>query len=186
MSVNNPVLCPNFGVDHTTTLRCCLPMVMGGRVGAVFTFAVPRDTWPKYRHDLPIIKKYLEETAPGLSSLRLLKVSKEQALRDPLTKCHNRRFMDEYLMQFESLHQRSPKQVGFIMADLDFFKMVNDEHGHLAGDMILQQVANILRETIRKSDLLIRYGGEEFLIMLLEINKDGATLEVAEKLRKDI
>jgi len=186
MSVSNPVLCPNFGVDHTTTLRCCLPMVMGGRVGAVFTFAVPRTAWSRYRHDLPIIKKYLEETAPVLSSLRLLKVSKEQALRDPLTKCHNRRFMDEYLMQFESLHQRSPKQVGFIMADLDFFKMVNDEHGHLAGDMILQQVANILRENIRKSDLLIRYGGEEFLIMLMEINNEGATREVAEKLRKAV
>jgi len=89
-------------------------------------------------------------------------------------------------MQFESLHQRSPKQVGFIMADLDFFKMVNDEHGHLAGDMILQQVANILRENIRKSDLLIRYGGEEFLIMLMEINNEGATREVAEKLRKAV
>lgn len=186
MSVNNPVLCPNFGVDHATTLRCCLPMVMGGRVGAVFTFAVPRAAWSAARHDLPIIRKYLEETAPVLSSLRLLKVSKEQALRDPLTKCHNRRFMDEYLMQFESLHQRSPKQVGFIMADLDFFKMVNDEHGHLAGDMILQQVADILRNNIRKSDLLIRYGGEEFLIMLMEINNEGACLDVAEKLRKAV
>ncbi len=183
ISENNPHICPYFGVEHSQEVRCCLPMVMGGRVGAVFTFIVERATWKNRKQDLLILKKYLEETAPILASLRLLQISKEQALKDPLTNCHNRRFMDEYLVQFESLHARNPRKLGFIMADLDHFKMVNDEYGHLAGDEVLKQLADIMRKNIRKSDLLIRYGGEEFLIILMEISSDGLAKNIAEKLR---
>lgn len=182
-SEKNPHLCPYFDIDHEQEVRCCLPMVMGGRVGAVFTFVTPRIKWEENKKDLPIITKYLDETAPTLASLRLLQISREQALRDPLTKCHNRRFMDEYLVQLEGLNSRTPRNVGFVMADLDHFKMVNDEFGHLAGDEILKQLAEILRKNIRKSDLLIRYGGEEFLIILMDINIDGAAMQIAEKLR---
>lgn len=183
ISFNNPHICPYFGINTQTHVRCCLPMVMGGRVGAVFTFVVEKQEWGQRQHDISIIKKYLDETAPILSSLRLLQISKEQALKDPLTKCHNRRFMDEYLAQFERLNQRKQRKIGFIMADLDHFKMVNDEFGHLAGDDVLKQLAEIIRNTIRKSDVLIRYGGEEFLIMLMEIEQEGITVDVAEKIR---
>lgn len=182
-SEHNPHLCPYFDIDHEKDIRCCLPMVMGGRVGAVFSFISSRKEWQKTKKNLPIIRKYLDETAPTLASLRLLQISREQALRDPLTKCHNRRFMDEYLVQLEGLSSRSPRNVGFVMADLDHFKMVNDEFGHLAGDEILKQLAEILRENIRKTDLLIRYGGEEFLIVLMELTNEGEAEQVAEKLR---
>ena len=182
-SKNNPHLCPYFGIDHAKEIRYCMPMVMGGRVGAVFTFVVPRNSWHMVRKNIGVMKKYLDETAPTLASLRLLQISKEQALRDSLTGCHNRRFMDEYLGQLEGLHHRNQRKLGFIMADLDHFKMVNDEFGHLAGDEILKQLATILRQNIRKSDLLIRYGGEEFLIILMEITNEGVALETAEKLR---
>lgn len=182
-SENNPHLCPYFDIEHEKEVRCCLPMVMGGRVGAVFTFVCARPEWEEKKNDLPIIMKYLEETAPTLASLRLIQISREQALRDPLTKCHNRRFMDEYLVQLEGLNSRSPRNVGFIMADLDHFKMVNDEFGHLAGDEILKQLAEILRNNIRKTDLLIRYGGEEFLIVLMEMSNKGEAFQIAEKLR---
>lgn len=185
-SENNPQLCPYFGIDHTKEVRCCMPMVMGGRVGAVFTFVTPLPTWQAIKMNLGIIKKYLEETAPTLSSLRLLQITKDQALRDPLTQCHNRRFMDEYLGKLEGLHVRNGRKLGFIMADLDHFKMVNDEFGHLAGDEVLKQLAAILQQNIRKSDLLVRYGGEEFLIILMEINQDGISLEIAEKLRSAV
>lgn len=185
-SYSNPHLCPYFNIDHQKEVRCCLPMVMGGRVGAVFTFIVSREQWLEKKRDLSMMRKYLDETAPTLASLRLLQISKEQALRDPLTKCHNRRFMDEYLVQLEGLNSRSPRNVGFIMADLDHFKMVNDEFGHLAGDDVLKQVAEILRKNIRKSDLLIRYGGEEFLIVLMETTKECSTMDIAEKLRMAI
>lgn len=185
-SEHNPELCPYFGVDHSREIRCCMPMVMGGRVGAVFTFVIQKENWEKIKVNLGIIKKYLEETAPTLASLRLLQISKEQALRDPLTQCHNRRFMDEYLGKLEGLHHRNQRKIGFIMADLDHFKMINDEFGHLAGDEILKQLAETLRQNIRNSDLLIRYGGEEFLIILMEISQDDVALQTAEKLRQAV
>lgn len=184
-SAGNPVLCPHFCVDPEKQVRCCIPMVMGGRVGAVFSMVAEREEWDIISHKLPLIRKYLDETAPVLSSLRLLQLTKDQALRDPLTKCHNRRFLDEYLSQYEYLTQRDGRTVGFLMADLDHFKMVNDEHGHQAGDMILKQIVEIIRNSIRRSDLLIRYGGEEFLILLLEIEPNGSE-PVAEKIRNAV
>ena len=183
ISLNNPYLCPYFGIGSTDDIRCCIPMVMGGQVGAIFTFVVNRTIWEAKENEIPIMKKYLDETAPILSSLKLLQLSKERALRDPLTNCHNRRFMDEFLIQLEHQNSRKPQKLGFIMADIDHFKMVNDEFGHLAGDEVLKQFSVILKQNIRKSDLLIRYGGEEFLVMLLDIKDENSTITIAEKLR---
>jgi len=129
-----------------------------------------------------ILRRYLDVAAPVLSSMRLLHLTKEQAVRDPLTHCHNRRFLDEYIKQYEVLSQRHEKKVGFLMIDLDFFKQVNDQYGHQTGDSVLLEIANLIRESIRRSDLLIRYGGEEFLVLLLEIDSE-TTHVVAEKVR---
>lgn len=181
-TAHNPVICPYVSIDTDADVRTCLPMVMGGRVGAVFSFVVSRPQWEQMRGKLVMIKKYLDETAPVLSSLRLLQLTREQALRDPLTRCHNRRFLDEFLSHFEQTSARYAKKSGFLMLDLDHFKMVNDEFGHLAGDSILQQVVVIIRNSIRSSDLLIRYGGEEFLVLLLEIESEDI-VRVAEKIR---
>ncbi|CAG34864.1 GGDEF domain-containing protein [Desulfotalea psychrophila] len=182
-SNNNPHLCPFFGLENEMEIRCCLPMVMHGRVGAIFTFTTNRNQWSVTQREIVIIQKYLDETAPILSSLQLLEATKAQSLKDPLTRCHNRRFMDEYLKHLEVLHKREPQQVGFIMADIDHFKMVNDEEGHQAGDSVLRQLAKILKMVIREQDLTIRYGGEEFLIILHNISEASAPEIVGEKIR---
>ncbi len=178
----NPVLCPYFNIDTDKHVRCCLPMVMGGRVGAVFSFLFPKAEWDPNRKRLVMLRKYLDESAPVLSSLRLLEASKEQSLRDALTDCYNRRYLDEYLPNLESLSKRECRKVAILMADLDFFKQVNDQYGHQAGDAVLRQVAQIIRRSLRESDLLVRYGGEEFLILLHEPTEGGA-LFAAEKIR---
>ncbi len=183
VSFYNPMLCPYFNCDTNSFVRCCLPMVMGGQVGAVFSFVAPKRTWETLRsQQLPVLRKYLDASAPVLSSLRLLRLSKEQSLRDPLTHCHNRRFLDEFLSKYEPLSEREGKKAGFLMADLDYFKQVNDAYGHEAGDAVLQQIVTTINESIRRSDLLIRYGGEEFLILLQDI-QNGMAEQVAEKIR---
>ncbi len=184
-SFYNPVLCPHFNCDHNKEARVCMPMVMSGHVGAVFSFLLPQNDWERIREVLPIIRKYLDEAAPVLSSLRLLQASKEQSLRDPLTQCLNRRFLDEFISKYEPLSEREGKKAGFLMADVDYFKQVNDEYGHEAGDAVLQQVVGIIKSSIRRSDLLIRYGGEEFLILLQEVKNDAAEA-VAEKIRANV
>ncbi len=186
VSFYNPMLCPYFNCDTNAYVRCCLPMVMGGQVGAVFSFLAPKRNWENLRsQQLPVLRKYLDASAPVLSSLRLLRLSKEQSLRDPLTHCHNRRFLDEFLSKYEPLSEREGKKTGFLMADLDYFKQVNDAYGHEAGDAVLQQIVTTINESIRRSDLLIRYGGEEFLILLQDI-QDGMAEQVAEKIRSAV
>jgi diguanylate cyclase (GGDEF)-like protein len=161
-------------------------MVMGGKVGAVFTFMIRRTQWERARNEIvPVVRKYLDEAAPVLSSLNLLQLSKEMSLRDPLTHAHNRRFLDEFITKYEPLCQRDGRRTGLLMADLDYFKQVNDEHGHEAGDRVLKDVVAIIKDSIRKSDLLVRYGGEEFLVLLQDIEPD-ASFEVAEKIRSKV
>lgn len=184
-SYPNPVLCPYFNCDQQTHIRCCLPMVMGGKVGAVFSFLVLRTEWESRRKQLVILRRYLDVTAPMLSSLRLLQKTKDQSLRDPLTQSYNRRFMDAYFVQYEPLVKRNGRNVGFLMADLDYFKQVNDQNGHQAGDSILQQTVKIINSHIRCSDMLIRYGGEEFLIILPDVASD-ALLSIGENIRSAV
>lgn len=181
----NPALCPFFHVDPKARVRCCLPMLMGGTVGGIMTFVVPADEFAGKRLALSIVQKYLTECAPVLTSLNLLEMTREQSLRDPLTGMHNRRFLDGYMHQYEEIARRTEKRVGFLMVDVDFFKQINDQYGHLAGDAVLKELSELLRRSVRAADLVVRFGGEEFLILLHEVRQDFVQ-SVAEKIRQTV
>lgn len=104
---------------------------------------------------------------------------------DPLTGLYNRRFLDQALKREISLAKRNKIPFSIILIDLDFFKIYNDTHGHLDGDDALRMVARHLRETLRAEDLAVRYGGEEFLVILPRASRSGA-LAIGERLRKRI
>ncbi|MFZ5797585.1 MAG: diguanylate cyclase [Thermodesulfobacteriota bacterium] len=185
-SYNNNRLCPYFNIDHREYHRYCIPMVMGGSVGVILSFMAPRKQLDVRKKQITLMRKYLDECAPILNSLRLLKLLKSQTLKDPLTQCYNRRFLEDYLNQYEPLAKRNKSKIGLFMLDLDYFKMVNDEHGHQAGDQILKEVVELIRDQIRESDLLVRFGGEEFLVILLEVHNCGSSEDVAEKVRQAV
>ncbi|MEW5939997.1 MAG: diguanylate cyclase [Chloroflexota bacterium] len=90
----------------------------------------------------------------------------EQAIRDPLTGAFNRRFFSETLDQSVSRAAREGKPVSIIILDLDFFKKFNDTHGHKCGDLMLQSLADFLFKNTRGGDIVCRYGGEEFVILM--------------------
>jgi diguanylate cyclase (GGDEF)-like protein len=102
-----------------------------------------------------------------------------------MTGLHNRRFLEESVDTLIAQAQRRKSPMAFLMLDLDYFKMVNDTYGHDAGDTVLKALAKVLTHSVRASDYVIRYGGEEFLILLQETNAEGA-VEVAEKIRKAV
>lgn len=124
-------------------------------------------------------KRYTDHLRESLSE------SAEHAVTDPLTGVSNRRFLDNHL---ETLFERARvrgKLLSLMVADIDHFKAVNDRYGHEAGDEVLREFARRLRECIRHVDLICRYGGEEFVVVMPDADAQTAMV-VAERLREQV
>lgn len=106
----------------------------------------------------------------------------DQATKDPLTKCYNRRQFEELAKNEIQRSRRYNHPFCLFMIDADHFKNVNDTHGHAVGDLVLQALADCCRRTLRESDIVARFGGEEFVILLPEASIENA-FRVAERLR---
>lgn len=104
---------------------------------------------------------------------------------DELTELKNRHYFDIIYPSLENESERYKKPMSMILFDLDHFKKINDTYGHDVGDTVLQRTAELIKTTARKSDIAIRWGGEEFIILLPQTNLDGAII-LAEKLRTSI
>ena len=109
----------------------------------------------------------------------------EASNRDGLTGVFNRRYLEQTISKEFFRIKRYGGTLSFILLDLDYFKNINDQYGHLAGDEVLRQTADVLSLCIREADTLGRYGGEEFGIILPETRLEGA-LVLAERLRQNI
>jgi len=109
-------------------------------------------------------------------------VAQERAMTDALTGLLNRYGLQHIVAREHAEARRYNRPLSCLMIDLDNFKTINDTHGHTAGDLALQQVAGILREAVRGSDTVFRYGGEEFLVLLPETDLEGA-VALGEKIR---
>lgn len=122
---------------------------------------------------------------PKVLELEIFRKAEASIYRDDLTDLHNFRYLREHLAREVGLCRRHHSIVSVVMIDVDDFKHYNDRNGHLAGNDVLVDVARILRESIRDSDVAVRYGGEEFTLILSATGKSGA-LEVAERVRRRI
>lgn len=121
----------------------------------------------------------------AINNSKLYRKTLNEAIRDSLTGIHNRRYFTDRLMDEIDRAQRYDDPVSLILCDIDNFKIINDTHGHPAGDRILVHLSEILSQKRRKSDIVARYGGEEFALILLNTPKDEA-IQIAEKIRADI
>jgi diguanylate cyclase (GGDEF)-like protein len=184
-SVDFPAICRHFRQGESKE-HYCIPMTIGGGTVGVVQFLLPTHSTPAqrnmYERHVYKAEQYIKESLPVLEAKRLMQTLRESALVDPLTGLHNRRFLQESVENLCAAAKRRGKLIGLLMCDLDYFKQVNDTHGHAAGDKILQQTAHAIRSAVREADLVIRFGGEEFLIVLLDI-KESEALVVAEKIR---
>lgn len=105
--------------------------------------------------------------------------------RDTLTRLFNRRFLPSVISREINIANRQQEHFALLLLDIDHFKSVNDTHGHEAGDMVLQQMAALLLNNTRSGDFVFRYGGEELVILLVEVTPEQA-LQIAEKIRQQI
>lgn len=117
-----------------------------------------------------------------LRNALLYRAAIQSALRDPLTDTGNRIAMDQVLQREVELARRNLQPLSLLMLDLDHFKAINDQHGHSAGDEVLKAVADTLKVQLRNVDMVFRYGGEEFLVLLSGTCRDAASM-VGERLR---
>lgn len=131
-----------------------------------------------------VIDQLAEHLLPVIERLRVLEDLQAKALRDPLTDLMNRRYMEEMLDNL-CQHSNQGYQISVILIDVDHFKKVNDTYGHQAGDSLLKDLSILLKGHVRSNDVVCRYGGEEFCMILLDTPPNVA-IKRAEKIRRAV
>jgi diguanylate cyclase (GGDEF)-like protein len=149
----------------------CEPLVVGGKViGSVLVNQPASATAP----DPQTVHQTVTQAAPVLANLRNLALAELRAATDPLTGLPNQRSVQDALLRMVAQASRMVEPLGAILVDLDHFKQINDVHGHDRGDEVLAAVARALRNAVRESDFIGRYGGEEFVVLLPGTDREGA------------
>ena len=160
----------------------CVPSLVGGEViGSVLVDHAD----PLERSELDRIVESVSQAAPVLANLRNLAVAEIRAATDGLTGLPNARTVREDVKRMVAQAARSKLPLSAVLCDLDHFKQINDVYGHERGDEALAAAATAMRATVRESDLVGRYGGEEFLILLPDTDLEGA-LVLANKLCAEV
>lgn len=131
--------------------------------------------------DVRLLELLIGHTTQAIGRIRLQRELREQAIRDPLTGVYNRRYFNEVVERELVRAKRYDHPIGFLMIDVDGFKAINDRFGHQTGDKILRAVADLLVAQVRETDLVVRYGGDEFLVMLIETN--GQTEAITKRIQ---
>jgi diguanylate cyclase (GGDEF)-like protein len=163
-----------------------MPMIARGEVLGLLVFSALADGADGQPADaLDEISALADAMSLALSNIALREKLRSQALRDPLTGLYNRRYMEDMLQRLVLVSERSGAPLSVIMIDLDHFKRLNDEHGHLLGDTVLRSVASSIMGALRESDVACRYGGEELTVLLPDCALQDALVK-AELLRSRI
>lgn len=149
----------------------CVPMLALGEALGVVTLNV--SDAPVFPSNVEqFAKTFADQIAFAIANLRLQETLRTRAVRDALTGLYNRRYMEEALARELLRASRNHGQVGVMMIDVDYFKRFNDTHGHAGGDALLQQFARLMQNVVREEDVVCRYGGEEFFVVLPDANAD--------------
>lgn len=161
--------CQHMGNVEDKTL--CVPLLAHGH--AIGLLHVLLGEGNEQIH-LNIVFTIAEHLGLALANLNMQEKLREQAIKDPLTRIYNRRFMDETLEKELNRSERHDKPFTILLLDIDHFKPFNDNFGHDAGDFVLRRLGELLTDCVRKEDVACRVGGEEFAILLPETNVEDS------------
>jgi diguanylate cyclase (GGDEF)-like protein len=162
----------------------CTPLFDHGGMLVVFCAASPTLEGLS-DDDRLVLSAVASELAVAAENSRLYHLTKRLAVTDELTGLHNYRFFQQRLHDELDRARRYDKDLSLLMIDVDNFKGFNDAHGHVAGDVALREVGDVMRRSVREVDVVCRYGGEEFAVLLPETDPAGAFV-VAEKMREAV
>ncbi len=163
----------------------CIPFAINDEVSLLLTmYTEDSNILDTYHTKVSNIENYIEAAKPVIESRILMDQLRDSSLRDGMTGLYNRRFLEEFIDKVMKQTLRENGTYSVLMIDIDFFKLVNDNYGHDAGDIVIKGLSAILESNIRSSDLAIRYGGEEFTILLHNATKESAK-ETALKIKEN-
>ncbi|MDP2106925.1 MAG: diguanylate cyclase, partial [Desulfobulbaceae bacterium] len=139
----------------------------------------------QFEHQKRLVASATDHLAMSMANLKLRERLQNLSVRDGLTGLFNRRYMEETLSREFKAYERTKHPVGVIILDVDFFKKFNDTYGHEAGDLVLIELGKVLSANVRKEDVVCRFGGEEFVVILLGAPPEQALVR-AELLRSKV
>lgn len=182
-SDNFPEICRSASCKNDKYI--CIPFQVNDQKSITISIICKTDETLKHsKYQIGIIKKYLEEAKPILESRMLMDVLRERNFVDGLTGLYNRKFLDEFVDRKIPVALEEGSTYAVMVLDVDYFKMVNDTYGHDAGDAILQKLSSTMKEAVRDDiDYVIRFGGEEFLILIKDPTEERAK-EIATDINK--
>ncbi len=168
---------PHLVVAGDTTARClhaegvtktylCIPILAQGEALGILHFQATEEVPVLADAELSLKTTFAGQVGLSVANIRLREALRTQSIKDPLTGLFNRRYLTEMLDREIRRAVRSEQPLGVLMIDLDHFKKFNDTYGHDAGDTVLRETAALLTKSIRIEDMVCRFGGEEFVIIL--------------------
>ncbi|MDZ7818934.1 MAG: GGDEF domain-containing protein [Aliarcobacter sp.] len=184
LSENFPEICRHAKCKNDFDY-ICIPFLINEQKSITLHIVCKNKECLKHtKYQIGIIKKYLEETKPILESRMLMDVLRERNLIDGLTGLYNRKYLDEFIDKKMPYELKDGTTYAIMFLDIDYFKMINDTYGHDAGDAVLQKLSKTMKESIGQNEFIIRFGGEEFLIIMKNPTEESA-LELANKINQE-
>jgi len=170
------------GVKNT---YLCIPILAQGEALGILHFQATDDAPTLADSELSFKTTFAGQVGLSVANIRLREALRTQSIKDPLTGLYNRRYLEEMLDREIRRAVRAEQALGLLMLDLDHFKKFNDTYGHDAGDTVLRESGTFLAKSIRAEDIVCRFGGEEFVIILPTANL-GAACARAERIRSKL
>ena len=159
----------------------CIPYSISNDLDFIVSIVTnTKDEHDRIRNILPFINDYVDSSKPEIVSKKLMQILERNAQTDPLTNLYNRKYLEKYIDN--QLYNGKYKNIpcGLMMVDIDFFKLINDNYGHDIGDIAIKTIANTLMDVVGEDDVVIRFGGEEFIVVLNNSNEEKLNAKAEE------
>jgi len=152
---------------NTENYYICVPYSISNDLDFIVSIVTKtKEEHDRIRELLPFINDYVDSSKPEIVSKKLMQILERNAQTDPLTNLYNRKYLEKYIdgQLYNGKYKNVP--CGLMMVDIDFFKLINDNYGHDIGDIAIKTISNTLTDVVSENDVIIRFGGEEFIVVL--------------------